>query len=199
MTRKVARVVSDEDVPLAIVDVADDEHEDETSPRLLSFVLGEAQDREMVVTSEGVTIASSSEPKKRIHFTLNRWAHLMGMKGRLDDEVKELNRKNRTVSFRESLSDGYYASVTSGVWCVDFRKYYVPYGLSVNNIRPSKNGLALRIDEWANLMQVIPAIHDKFPELAAAHRCVDDHNAQLDWLNCSSCFPFGDGYAGLCP
>ena len=83
--------------------------------------------------------------------------------------------------------------------CVDFRKYYVPYGLSISNIRPSKNGLALRIDEWANLMQLIPVIHADFPELAEAHRCLDDHNAQLDWLTCASCFPFGDGYAGMPP
>jgi len=94
------------------------------------------------------------------------------------------------VSFRETLGDGYYASVTSGAMCVV---------LGVSNIRPSNNGLALRIDEWANLMQLIPAIHADIPELAEAHRCLDDHNAQLDWLTCASCFPFGDGYAGMPP
>ena len=198
-TRKVARV-EEEDEPLAIVDVDDDDDDDdEGESRRLSFVLGETQDREMVVTKDGVTITSSTEPKKTIHFTLNRWAHLVAMKGRLDDEVKELNCKTRPVSFRETLGDGYYASVTSGVMCADFRKYYVPYGLDVSNIRPSKNGLALRIDEWANLMQLIPAIHADFPELAEAHRCLDDHNAKLDWLTCASCFPFGDRYAGTPP
>ena len=51
-----------------------------------------------------------------------------------------MNLETRLVSFRETLGDGYYASVTCGVMCVDFRKYYVPYGLSVSNIRPSKKG-----------------------------------------------------------
>ena len=101
-----------------------------------------------------------------------------------------MNRETRPVSFCETLGDGYYASVTSGVMCVV---------LGVSNIRPSKNGLALRIDEWANLMQLIPAIHADFRELAEVRRCLDDHNAQLDWLTCASCFPFGDGYVGMPP
>jgi len=121
------------------------------------------------------------------------------MKGRLDDEVKELNRKSRPVSFREYIGDGYYASVSTGVMCVDFRKYYLPYGLPVSSIRPSKNGLALRIDEWANMMQLIPSIHAALPELANAHPCTNDHNAQRDWFACGSCFPFNDDKWGDIP
>ena len=58
--------------------------------------------------------------------------------------------------------------------CVDFRKYYVPYGLPSDQIRPTKSGIALRLEEWADMLQVVPTIHATFPELATAKRCVDE-------------------------
>ena len=49
---------------------------------------------------------------------------------------------------------------------VYFRKYYVPYGLTPCSIRPTKRGIALRIDEWAQLLnQVVPADNTAFPDL----------------------------------
>ena len=72
--------------------------------------------------------------------------------------------------------------------------YYVPYGYKVSQIRPSTNGISIRIDEWKDLIEVdIPAINERFPQFANAKQCTyaDDHLGQLGWLRCSSCFPFG--------
>jgi len=47
----------------------------------------------------------------------------------------------------EHLGDGYYIRVLYGLRRVDFRIYYVPYSYKVSQIRPSTNGISIRIDE----------------------------------------------------
>jgi len=36
----------------------------------------------------------------------------------IDEEAKELNKKTRSVAYRQHIGDGYYVSVTDGVMCV---------------------------------------------------------------------------------
>ena len=156
------------------------------------FTLGDQQDRVLVATSDEVTITSSSDQRKTVSFSTNRWAHFLAVLTNVDDEAKELNRKSRPVAYRHHIGDGYYVSVTDGVMCVDIRRFYVPYGLTSDQIRPSKAGLALRLDEWAEFVLIIPAINETFPTLAQAKRCTDEesHLSQLGWAACTSCFPF---------
>jgi len=73
-----------------------------------------------------------------------------------------------------------------------YQKVLVPYGLTSDQIPLSKAGLALRLDEWAEFMLIIPAINATFPTLAQAKRCTDEesHLSQLGWAACTSCFPF---------
>ena len=81
----------------------------------------------MVVTADEVTITSTSEPHKTVTFNANRWAHFMTALPNIDEEAKELNKKTRSVAYRQHIGDGYYVLVTDGVMCVDICKYYVPY------------------------------------------------------------------------
>ena len=159
-----------------------------------SFALGERKDRMLVATADDVTITSTSEPHKTVSFTLNRWAHFVRQLERIDDEAKELNRQIRSVSYREHIGDGYYVSVTGGYKCVDIRRFYVPYGLTEDQVRPSRSGIALRLDEWQHLMHVVALVNEMFPMLDKAKRCIDeaDHMGQLGWLACRSCHPFSD-------
>ena len=163
------------------------------SDRITSYTLGERQDRVLIATPDGVTISSASEPSKTMTFDLNRWAHFVVAMAKVDDEAKELNRKTRAVLYRLHLGDGYYVSLTSDIICIDFRRFYLPYGLTSDQLRPTKTGIALRMDEWIDMLRVIPAIHAMFPELATAKRCVDEesHLGQLGYFACRSCFPFG--------
>ena len=162
-----------------------------------SYTLGERQDRVLVATSDEVIIMSTLEPLKTMTFNVNRWARFVALMTNVDEEAKELNRKTRPVAYRQHLGDGYYVTVTGGVMCVDFRKYYVPYGLPSDQIRPTKSGIALRLEEWADMLQVVPTIHATFPELATAKRFVneDSHLGQCGWMQCTSCFPFGHEFA----
>ena len=170
----------------------EDNNDDNDNERVrkTSYTLGEKQDRVMVVTPNEVTITSTMDPHKTITFDANMWAHFIAVMTKVDDGAMELNRQTRPVVIREHLGSGYYISVTSGVMCVDFRKYYVPYGLPIDQARPTKTGISLRLDEWADLIQAIPSIHIAFPELAMAQRCVDD-DSHLGQRGCTSCFPFG--------
>jgi len=71
---------------------------------------------------------------------------------KVDEEAKELNKKMRPIAYCPHIGEVYYVSVTSGVMFVDIRMYYVPYGLMGEQARPSKSGLALRLDEWVDFM-----------------------------------------------
>ena len=158
----------------------------------ISFTLGDQQDRVVTATQDEVSITSKSDPRKTMTFNANRWAHFRAILSHVDGEARELNRKARPVAYCQHIGDGYYVSVTSGIMCVDIRKFYLPYGLSNDQVRPSKSGIALRLDEWAEMLLSAPVIDAKFPSLAHAKPCADDesHMNQLGWLECRSCFPF---------
>jgi len=117
------------------------------------------------------------------------WAYLQRYLTKIDEEARELNRKARPVNYRVHLGHGIYASVSDGYMCVDLRRFYIPYGLQgEHNIRPTKEGLALRLeDEWSALLDPMPVIHAANPELATAKPCCDndDHANQLGMLCCS--------------
>jgi len=55
--------------------------------------------------------------------------------------------------------------VTTGYGCVDIRRFYVAYGLASEYVRPTRNGLGLRLDEWAHLQELVLTIHEQHPEL----------------------------------
>ena len=74
------------------------------------------------------------------------------------------------------LGDGWYVSVTGGYNCVDFHRFYVPYGRSHENVRPTRDGISLRLNEWAELLVLIPTIHEHHPELCGI---CDEAESQL--------------------
>jgi len=193
----VDEVDADENSTPQVNDTDSGDHSNDGCIRKSSYTLGYCQDRVMDVTPNEVTITSTLEPRKTIKFDINRWAHFIRVLAQVDDNAKELNRKSRAVAYRERLGDGYYVSVTTGWRCVDIRKYYVPCGLPNDQVRPTKAGISLRLDEWCDLMTTIPSIHRNFPELASAKCCTDDdsHLGQRGWMECTSCFPFGHDFS----
>ena len=154
----------------------------------MTYCLGEHQDRELLVTDDSVTITSKSEAHKRVMFTNNRWAEFVALLLYIDEEAKQLNRQSRPVAYRQHIGDGYYVSVNGGVMCVDVRKFYLPYGLQLGEEKPTKEGIALRLDEWVELLSIVPVIHQMFPSLMNASAC--SHLSQPGFMACTSCNPF---------
>jgi len=116
----------------------------------------------------------------RLILSLCSWAYLQRYLIKIDEEARELNRKSRPVNYRVHVGRGIYASVSDGYKCVDLRRFYMPYGLQgEHNIRPTKEGIALRLeDEWGALLDLLPVIYATNPELAAGKpRCDNDDHA----------------------
>jgi len=166
-----------------------------------SFVLGSGhrQDRHVDIVDNEIILASNRSPFRNITFTLNRWAHLITALDDTDTVVKRLNANDenegrRPLVCRRHLREGYYVRVLFSLRCVNFRKYFVPYGYKSSQIRPSSNGITLHFNKLKDLLEVIiPSINKCFPQFANAKQCTNgvDHSTQLNWFRCTSCFPFG--------
>jgi len=131
-----------------------------------SFILGEKRDRVIDIVRNVVTIHSSCEPNKLATLTPKHWANFILYCQEIDNEAKELNLKTHPVAFCLHLGDGWYVSVIGGYNCVDFRRFYIPYGASHDDVRPTHDGISLHLDELAELLMLIPTIHERLPELA---------------------------------
>jgi len=104
-----------------------------------SFILGEKRDPVIDIVRNVATIRSSCEPNQLAMLTPKRWANFILYCQQIDNEAKELNLKTRPVAFRLHLSDGWYVSVTGGYNCVEFRRFYVPYGTLHGHVRPTQS------------------------------------------------------------
>jgi len=111
-----------------------------------SFVLGSGrrQNCHLDIDDNEIILASNRSPFRNISFMLNRWAHLMTALDDINTVVKRLNATDenegcRLLVCRRHLGDGYYVRVLFSLHCVDFRKYFVPYGYKSSQIRPSSN------------------------------------------------------------
>jgi len=139
-----------------------------------SFTLGNRQDRVLTIDAGNVKITSTSVPEKRVTLTTKRRARFMSIREEVDIEAREVNRQTRPVAYRAHTGKLYYVSVTSGYGSVDIRRFYVPYGLANENVRPTRNGIGLRHDEWAHLLELSPTIHEQHPELTVNAESSDE-------------------------
>ena len=121
-----------------------------------------------------------------------RWAKLKPLLAEIDEEAKELSRGTRKVCYRRHIGDGFFASVNSGWDCVDFRKWYLPYGTVPGDEKPTKSGLALNLEEWRDFLSVISVVEMKYTKLATTIPCdaQADHMSQRVYFACMSCNPF---------
>jgi len=110
----------------------------------------------------------------------------------IDEEARELNRKTRPVKYRAHIGNAYFVAVSSGYMCVDFRKYFLPYGMEEGNEKPTRHGVSLRLEEWSSFLSLIPVIESSFPALRKASPCYanEDHLGQQGYFACSTCNPF---------
>ena len=94
------------------------------------------------------------------------------------------------VAYRQSIGGGYYVSITSGFYCIDICKFFVPYGET--DVKPTCQGIALRLCESGEMRKIIDTINNAYPSLGTALPCYlgDDHQNQIGALQCRECYPF---------
>ena len=127
-----------------------------------------------------------------VYVSRYRWA---AFRQKIDDvstSAKAVATGDEGVKLCQHIGGAHYVSVTSGYHCVDFRKWYQPYGTKDGDIKPTKRGVALRFDEWSDLCTLATTISTAYSSLASALPCYydEDHMNPTDWLNCDECHPF---------
>ena len=66
----------------------------------------------------------------------------------------------------------------------------MPYGET--DIKPTRQGVALRLCEWTTMQHIMDAINERYPLLGTALPCylAVDHLNQIGALQCTECYPF---------
>jgi len=140
---------------------------------------------------ETVVVILNNNTGKFIEIPDVRWASFLLMQADIDEAVNQLLEK-KVVNYFEHFGGAYYVSVSTGIPCVDLRRFYKN---DKGEIKPTKQGIALRISEWKELMNLLPLIMSFEPELLVACPCsmkeshLNDPNIILE---CRECSPFGD-------
>ena len=131
------------------------------------------QDGELVV------IVEETGTDKKIIFTDKRWSQFLLMLPEIDHALNQLMTQ-QFVSYNAHIGGGWYASVSTGVLCMDLRQFYMN---PVLGVRPTKKGIGLRLHEWIKFKEIIPILSKKFPN---AQPCYLQDNHQ----QCAECNPF---------
>jgi hypothetical protein len=160
------------------------------SPKTKKYALGE--NRFLIAKKNNdvycITI-SDTKTQKSAEFSAVRWASFTRYIDDVDENVKCL-RERKTVDYSNHIGGGWHVSVTTGIWCVDIRKFYEQPGQL--QPKPTRTGLALRLHEWATLKDAVKNLHSIYPDLATTVPCYLnlDHAIIDNVLQCLECSPF---------
>ena len=126
--------------------------------------------------------------EKRVAFPLRRWAQFVAIFPMVDQSLDNM-RQQQTVALQYHIGGRFYISVTSGFNCVDIRQFYWN---PVLGVKPTRKGIALRLDEWEKLKEIVPIVHAKFPVIAATQTCSSqpDHFNQKSAFACTECYSY---------
>jgi len=127
--------------------------------------------------------------RKGVCFSKVRWATFRSHLDEIDRNV-ELLKAHQPVEYSQHIGGKYYVTISTGIKCVNIRRYFLPPNSTKE--QPTRSGIALRLDEWEVLKSKIDKLHQHIPELKAARPCYDtnDHANQLGYLSCRECNPF---------
>jgi len=118
-------------------------------------------------------------------FRCYRWAAFRLVVDDTDKSVRAILSGDQKVKFLHHIR------VNSGYLCVNLRKWFQPLD-SAGDIKPTKKGVILGLDEWSSLCNLVDVINKTYTSLDSVQSCYycDDHMNQLGWLNCTECHPF---------
>ena len=151
------------------------------------------QNRFVVVknTKDNPTVTILEKGTTKVaEFTFKRWAEFTRSSiPAADAALQQIQAGQEDVRLQRPIGGKWYISVTKGVACVDIRQFYWH---PLVGERPTKTGIALRLNEWIKLKELLPEIHAKFPILDKTEMCSSspDHQNQEGSLNCPECNPF---------
>jgi hypothetical protein len=114
--------------------------------------------------------------------TLQRSARLRAIIPDIDQAIGQILKQEKGISYRRHIGGRWFVSVSSGVWCVDIRKYLniVKDDPDELDIRPTRCGIGIRLSEWSSMKEAMEAIYAIRPDIAETMSCMygEDHQNQ---------------------
>ena len=95
-----------------------------------------------------------------------RWASFRLMFDDIDSNIRKLLERAQDVKYHEHIG-----------------------GDDEQDPKPTKKGVALRLEEWAKMRNIVETIDDNHPSLASTIPCYlqEDHQNQMGALECRCC------------
>ena len=130
-----------------------------------------------------------SPSKKGVSLTLNRWKMLCYTVPDIRLAIKRIAIGEKDADLKAHLGGNMYVSVTRGYGRVDIRQFWLPE--NEEEIKATRKGIALCLNEWEALVSYISDIEKAVPEIMTTVPCVlaEDHMNQEGMLRCRECNP----------
>jgi hypothetical protein len=132
-----------------------------------------------------VIIEERGSDKKKVILNGQRWARFVLAADELKIAVCQL-RKRQFAESMYHLGGEWFATTNTDHFNVQLRRYYLN---TQQEMKPSQEGIALRLPEWDQLMELVKSITKKFPN-ATPCWLQADHADSVVYQNCKECVPF---------
>jgi hypothetical protein len=135
-------------------------------------------------------VMEDTESKKYILLSFQKWKRLCGSIIEIDESVNDVLEKKNNVALKVHIGGGWFVSVTSGISCVDIRKFFkldgnqvlAPYLNTDDDLKPTRIGLALKFPEWqqlkTNVRDSIDSIRPDIKNLQLCYLSADHQNQE---------------------
>jgi len=126
---------------------------------------------------------------KSAAFTPSRWASFLLCLDEIDRQLEKF-AAGENVAYRNHYGGGWCVSVTSGIYCVDLRKFYLPIGET--EWKPTRTGIALRLSEWTTFRNLLDVVQRDHLTVANFTPCFlnQDHTTLEGIQACRECNPY---------
>ena len=114
-----------------------------------------------------------------LHMPICRFKTFVGRMKEIDQVLTD----NEHLYYRRHLGGGYHVTVNKRV---DIRRFYQS---RAGDLRPTGDGLSLKLAEWNELKNIIPQICALIPNYDSILEC-PDREGQLGFLRCTECNPY---------
>jgi hypothetical protein len=143
--------------------------------------------RIMKVTRDAIVLVDEARNKFAV-LNFQKFSKILMHLAEIDEAVMKL-RNYESVNVRYEIGGNWAVTITSGVSCVNIRRWFykgqdpTPY--------PTRIGMSLRLPEWNMFKKHIPTIQTHRVDIAAVVPCFlsEDHYNQEGALNCCECNP----------
>ena len=154
----------------------------------------ELEEKRFIVVKKDEVCMLEDGTHKKATFSYSRWTWFTQQFNEIDDALSKMAKGETEVKLFLHLGGAWYVSVTSGVRCVDIRKFFMTQD---GTIKPTRTGFAIRLREWDRVKHLATVIKTQNPKIAGAQPCWmgEDHQNQEGAMNCNECNPYGTYFA----